>query len=249
MWLIVATTACGHPTPMEELLGARALTPAPSSDGACLFDLTDGKADTVFFVLGMLDEYSGRYLVEGDDRVETFYCNETGPARLFRRHISKLTADQRFDPTIAEETIQNCVVVFRSTPIASHLNSCYRYTMTGQSLAQAHDGTYRRTASASLAASELFGPGRSGINGRGLSDKTARRRALAYVAGAWARYGRGAEFVFANARDKVTLVADLLTNLGCHDVRIESSSGTIPQANRIRFEPTEEVKEWLRKNW
>ena len=90
----------------------------------------------MFFVLGMLDEYQGRNLIEDDDRVEGFYCNEAETARLFRRYIALLAEEQSINPAVREETIQKCLVVYYSKPIASRLNSCYRYTMTDRSLAQ-----------------------------------------------------------------------------------------------------------------
>jgi len=244
-WLVVAAS-CGHPTPLESPLGLRALTPPPSSDGSCRFDLTGDKADTVFFVLGMLDEYNGRNLIEDDDRVERFYCNESGASRLFRRYIGTLAAEQGLDSAVRDETIETCLIVYHSTPIASRLNSCYRYTMTDQILAQAPDGTYRRTANPSLRASGLFA--RVGGAGSGSTDEANRRRALAYLAGAWARYRRDGDFVFANAHDKAALVAALLTDLGCRNLRIESTIGFIPQTNRVRFEATDEVMAWLRKD-
>ena len=66
------------------------------------------------------------------------------------------------------------------------------------------------------------------------------------IAGAWARLGRGSEFVFANAQEKVKLVAQLLSYLGCENVRLESDFGFIPQTNVLRFEPSAEVRERLR---
>jgi hypothetical protein len=92
--------------------------------------------------------------------------------------------------------------------------------------------------------------GVSVITEKGLSDQAFfRRRALAYLAGAWARYGRGNDFVFANAHDKATLVEGLLSDLGCSRISLESTYGTAPQANIVRFQPTDEVTEWLRKTW
>ena len=250
-WLIVAGISCRQPTSRERMLGARALKPPPSSDGSCIFDLTGNKADTVFFVLGMLNEYNGRSLMEESDLVEGFYCNEAGKSQLFRRYIGKLAQEQSLNPAVREETIQKCLVSYYSQPIADRLNSCYRYAMTDQVLAQARDGTYRRTANPSLLGAELFARGGGGVVSRaGLFDEAFfRRRALAYLAGAWARYGHGNDFVFANARDKATLVSGLLMNLGCQNIRIESTVGTIPQANYVHFEPTGEVMEWLRKEW
>lgn len=250
-WLIVAGISCRQSTPLERMLVARALKPPPSSDGSCIFDLTGHKTDTVFFVLGMLNEYNGRSLMEEGDRVEGFYCNEAGKAQLLRRYIGKLALEQGLDPAVREETIQQCLVSYYSKPIADRLNSCYRYEMTDQVLTRAPDGTYRRTANPSLLGAGLFArSGRGVVTDAGLSDEASfRRRALAYLAGAWARYGRGNDFVFASARDKATLVSGLLMNLGCHDIRIESTVGTIPQANYVHFEPTEEVMEWLQKEW
>jgi hypothetical protein len=200
----------------------------------------------------MLEEYNGRQLMEDDDRVERFYCSETETASLFRRTIGKLAVEQGFDPAVAEQTSQKCLIAYHSKSIAEGLNSCYRYEMTDQRLAQAPDGTRRRTATPSLLASGLFGgvEGSGTITDRGLSDDVFfRRRALAYLAGAWVRYGRDKDFVFANADEKATLVAGLLMGLGCRNIRIESTVGLIPQANYVHFEPTEGVMEWLRKEW
>jgi hypothetical protein len=123
--------------------------------------------------------------------------------------------------------------------------------MTDHVLTPGSDGTYRRTANPSLLASRLFTRGRGGlITEQGRSDEAfPRRRALAYLAGAWARYRRGDDFVFANAHDKATLVEGLLSALGCSRISLESTYGLIPQANIVHFQPTDEVMEWLRKTW
>lgn len=55
--------------------------------------------------------------------------------------------------------------------------------------------------------------------------------------------------VFANAQDKAKLIGQLLTYLGCQDVRLESTFGLIPQTNVVHFQPTEEVTQWLQKTW
>jgi hypothetical protein len=255
--VVCSTVACHQSRANEGLLGAPTHTPAPSSSGSCDFDLTGDKADTVFFVLGLLDEYNGRGIVEDGDRIEHFYCNESNMVGLFRRYLGKLAQEQGLDPAVREETVQQCLVFYYSKPVTDRLNSCYRYRMTDQALARAPTGTYKRTASVSLS-SELFmrGTGVVVMGGtgvvteRGLSDEAFfRRRALAYISGVWSRFGRGADFVFANAHDKATLVAGLLLNLGCRDIRIESTVGLIPQANIVHFQPTEEVTEWLRKAW
>jgi hypothetical protein len=134
--------------------------------------------------------------------------------------------------------------------ITDHLNSCCRYQASGGSLAQAPDGSHKRTASASLGLELFMRSGRGVSIGNGLPDEVfRRRRALAYLAGAWVRYGRGSDFVLANAQDKAKLIAQLLTNLGCREVRLESTFGFIPQTNAVHFQPTEEVTQWLQKVW
>jgi len=234
------------------MLGARALTPPPSSAGSCNFDLAGDKGDNVFFVLGLLNEYNGRYITEDGDQIEGFYCNEATTARLFRRSIGALAQNQGLDPIIKEATAQECLVSYRSKAIADRLNSCYVYQTSAERLAQGPDGTWRRTASASLGRQLFSKEGSGAVTEKGLSDEIFyRRRALAYISGAWARYGHGhdKDFVFANAHDKAMLVAGLLMALGCLDIRIESTVGSTPQANIVRFQPTDEVMKWLTKEW
>ena len=165
---VCATVACHQSRDNEGLLGAQAHTPAPSSNGSCDFDLTGDKADTVFFVLGLLDEYNGRGIVENGDRIEHFYCNESKMVGLFRRYIGKLAQEQGLDPAVREETVQQCLVFYYSKPVTDRLNSCYRYRMTDQALARGPTGTYKRTASASLSG-ELFMRGSGVVTERGLS--------------------------------------------------------------------------------
>lgn len=248
--LLCTTVACRQPTSTDRMLGARALSSAPSSDGSCKFDLTGDKGDNVFFVLGLLNEYNGRYIMEDSDQVEGFYCNEATTARLFRRSIGALAQNQNLDPFITEATVQECLLSYHSIALADRLNSCYVYQTSAERLAQGPDGTRRRTASASLSR-QLFSKKSSGaMTEKGLSDELFyRRRALAYISGAWARYGRDKDFVFANAHDKAMLVAGLLMALGCHDIRLESTVGNLPQANIVHFQPTDEVMEWLTKEW
>ncbi len=235
------TAACRRePQGIDALPGDRARRAAPASDGACQFDLSEGKVETVFRVLGYLDEYLGRSIMEDGDRVEGFYCNEKDIIGVFRQLLQRLAAEQDLDQAVTEETTQDCLVSFHSRVITDRLNSCYRYQLSSESAAQGPDGTYRHIGKGSLALTLFMRPG-----GGPAGDVIDRRRVLPYLAGAWARYGRGTDFVFANARDKANLIANLLTMLGCRDVRLESNFGFIPQTNILRFTPTGEVAHWL----
>jgi hypothetical protein len=234
----------------DALLGSRAGTPGPSGNGRCDFDLTGDKADTVFFVLGALDEYLGRYIVEDGDVVEHFYCNERDTAAAFRRQVAKLASEQRIDTHMREQSVQDCGVTYHSKAVADRLNSCYSYSARTGALVTGDDGTMRRFAEASLGIKLFEKEGSGSTIEAGWPDSVFhRRRALAYLAGAWMRYHRDKDFVFANAQSKAALVAELLNRLGCHAIRIESTIGSIPQANIVHFEPTEEVRTWFAKAW
>jgi hypothetical protein len=245
--LIGTSIGCRRQSGLEALLGSRALTPPPASAGLCDFNLEGGAAETVFFVLGMLSEYQGRGIVEDEDLVEGFYCDESSVAPVFRDAITKLANEQELDSSIRTVTTQDCLISFRSKQISDRLNSCYSYRASNERLAQGADGTYRRTASPTLGLQLFLRSGANTAPGGNLSEQAFHsNRALAYVAGAWARYGRGSEFIFANAQNKVKLVAQLLSFLGCQNVRLESDFGFIPQTHIIKFEATAEVRERLR---
>jgi hypothetical protein len=244
------TCGCRQPGTVDRPLASVARTQSPASSGSCDFDLSGSKSDAVFFVLGALSEYLGRRFVEGDDRVEVFYCHEKPLAALFQRQLIRLGSEQGFDAGISEELSSDCFITYRSRPISARLNSCYRYQLSTDVMSQGADGRYKRTAEASLSMELFMRNGSGSSTSKGLSEEVFhRRRALAYIAGAWARYRRGPDLVFANAQDKSKLVAQLLTYLGAHGVRLESTFGLIPQANMVHFQPTDEVQAWLQKVW
>jgi hypothetical protein len=239
--LALCLTACREPTGTERLLGWRALLPGPASDGSCEFDLTEGRDEAVFTILGGLDEYLGRTIVEEDDRVETFYCNEPELAGWFGTQLDRLAREQELGGTARAERFQDCLTVFRSRPIANRLNSCYRYRMSSDTVVEVSDGLHRRMARASLNP-YLFVPAGTG-NARVMSSASVdRRRATAYLAGAWARHGRGTRFVFANSSEKSRLIGSLLTALGARDVRLDVTSGFIPATTIVRFDPSEDLR-------
>jgi hypothetical protein len=253
--LLPISTACQTKTGQtktshDALLGTRAGNPGPPGDGKCDFDLTGDKADTVFFVLGALDEYLGRHIVEDGDVVAHFYCSERDTAVTIRRQVVTLAGEQGLDPHVREESGPDCGVVFHSKSVADRLNSCYSYSARIGALVSGDDGTMRRFAEASLGIKLFEKEGSGRTTEAGWPESVFhRRRALAYLAGAWMRYHRNKDFVFANAQSKAALVAELLHRLCCHQIRIESTIGRIPQANIVHFEPTEEVKAWLEKTW
>lgn len=186
----------------------------------------------------ILNEYLGRNVMEDDDLVEEVFANEAPALPAFRRQLARLSTEQGLEPATESplDGGQGGQIVFRSRSIADRINSCFRYQMTNGSATQAPDGSYRRYGKAQAPLSYVF-------------FVNHRRRALAYIAGAWIRYGQEGTFQFANSLDKATLIAHLLTDVGCLPVSLETIFGYIPSTNILRFTPTTELRESLAKPW
>ena len=186
------------------------------------------RAAPLYEVLGWLEESAGRNVVEGGDVVERFYPEEREKAAQFRKALSTLMYAQGFETEIREELSDNGFTEFRSRPLAEALNTLYveRLTM-GKALMP--DGSQKPIAQAMVSAA-MFAQA-------GPNDK------LAYLRGAYRRYGSGQTFTFANARHKATLIAELLIELGCNDVVLDSSKDSIAQTNIVRYVPSEEVRD------
>jgi hypothetical protein len=82
--------------------------------------------NTLFLVLGCLDEYDGRWIADGDDRIEHFYGNERAVAEVFHGFLIELAAEHHLDGAIGVEVDpESGAVVFRSAALASLISSCY----------------------------------------------------------------------------------------------------------------------------
>jgi hypothetical protein len=187
------------------------------------------KADPVFFVLGFLADSLGRHLVEGSDRVETLGRNEEAKAAILRRALRAIARGQHFDAKIVEEQ-DDVNLQFRSAQIAALIDSCYSYRQGSDGWVQDPNGTMRRMTDAVLSSSLFV---RGGRYDAGLG--------LPFISGAYARFGENGAFRFPGRPVKAQIIAELLANLHCRDVRIESTVGLIPGATYVRFEPTPEV--------
>jgi hypothetical protein len=243
--LLLASTACGWKESASAQAGeSAAMTPAGQGDGTpCALDVAGEKGDRVFFALGMLLEHGGRGFVEGSDALEVFFCDEKDALIRFRRVAAALAQDQHVSADLREDKEQGCVVSLRSAPLAAGLNSCYgrgsRSSKVGESVTYPglDPGLFLRRGT-------VLGP-----DGAIAPQDLVRRRALAYVAGAWTRFRRDGAIVLTAGKAKGDLLAALLQALGCANVRVESSVGLIPGATTVRFDPTAELSVWLRKAW
>jgi len=201
-------------------------------------DLKDGRGVTVFFILGFLDEYTGRHVVEGDDLVEGFYCNETEKVTVFLRQLERLAQEQGLKADIRQETIQGCLTRVRSAVLSEALNAMYRKREEppiAQSWMADADGRHHRLGTLWID-DQVF---------RGVE----RDLKFAYVAGAYDRYGVADSMRFANSQHKVALLEALLSELGASNIRTEATQGFMPQTNTIYFQPSAELRTWLGRAW
>jgi hypothetical protein len=243
------SASCRPQTVAEEITSRVKPTPPPSSTGDCHFDLSGHKEVTVFRTLGMLDEYLGRDIAEDSDMVEHFYKSEPQAAEAFRRVTTQLATEQQMQPPALEDTADH--TYFRSRALAERLNSCYAYTMTNGSLYEGPNRVMLRATKGTLPIALFKRSGEVRMDpAGGISDNVLyRRRALAYVSGAWRRYQHGADLVFANSQKKAALISDLLHDLGARDVTVESTVGVIPQTNMVHFTPSPLIAEWFGQTW
>jgi hypothetical protein len=174
----------------------------------------------VFWILGFLDEYLGRRVGAADDLISHLYCNEHDKAATLRAALSRLHEEQQLKEPPRESSVQECLVHFRSTAITTGLNSMYvNRELTGVIGAGSHIMALRSS--------------------QGMFESVGRDERLAFVAGAYYRYGRENNTMsFSNSEHTAALVADLLRELGAQDVVHETFRGFIPNGNLVRFQPT-----------
>lgn len=214
------------------LLAAAALTLACSARAAVpRLELAGVRGESAFFVLGMLQEYLGRHVVEGGDLVERFYCDEADRAATFAAALARFAADQGLDPRVERRIQQECLVSFHSRALADAINSFYDIELTDGVQSVGDDGEYHRT-------------GRGFVSSERVAPHGAPA-ARAYLAGAYARFGDGDRFRFANAQHKAELVATLLREHGGHRIVVETTWDTIPRATTVHFEADEALRALL----
>lgn len=206
---------------------------APRPIGPPIVRLGPDTSRTVYWLLGTFDEYLGRaILVEDPQVVERFYCNESEVAAGFRRVLARFTREQGLVDDTAEEVVQGCLVYYRSSTIATALNSVYEDHRRGAGIARTSDG-FRREITVLRISSQVFEHvGRGGI--------------MAYLSGAYYRYGRDNAFVFANAHHKADVIALLLERVGVEGIRRQTFEG-IPNTSVVHFRASPDLMKKLRE--
>lgn len=119
-------------------------------DSAAVLNLQGSKAVTAFFLLGFLRKFpDGRLIVEGDDTIERFSCNEHRPIALFAKYLKILASEQGVPEAVMEHEADGCSVTFRSQPLSRFVNSLYRKHL-GEDIVRLSFGRPRRITRSSI---------------------------------------------------------------------------------------------------
>jgi hypothetical protein len=187
-------------------------------------DWSGTKTETLFFLLGMLDAYPPRRYVEGTDLVESFYCNEQLEAFVFLAYLDRLAREQGIEQR-AHARLVGCHLRIESEPLRQLINSfhlCQQLSGSGRA-----GGTSRIYYSLTLLP-EVF-------DGRGQGAK------LAFLAGAYFRYGRDGEYWQLPSGRDPERIARMLRDVGATDIRVETKLDDLAK-HGIRFTPSTSLK-------
>jgi len=195
---------------------------------------TPTPVQTLFFILGCLDEYLGRCIIEDGDQVERFYASEKDAANTFHAHLVRLAHERQLDPDLEIKVEEDSGgISFHSRALTALIDSCYSFDFS-TSAYRASDTEPTRV--------EAF-------ISRDVFERGDRRAKLSFLAGAYVRYGEGSLFRFANAEHKAELIRDLLNEFGCSQVELVHTNpgGYVPWIFEVRFEPSPELSPWFSK--
>jgi hypothetical protein len=220
-----ATARAAVPSPAVPPPSRVAAAPAAAVPSA--LDLSGDKAEAVFWVLGFFDEYLGRGVLDDSDVIERLYCNEQDKAARLRTMIRRLQREQQLADDLREAVVQECLLWFHSPTLARELNRMYA-SREPSGMFDTSGGRMREQITLKAT--------------RDLFARVGREARLAYLAGAYYRYGQDdGTMRFANAAHKADLIADLLREAGATAVMRETFKG-LPHTNIVRFTPSAALK-------
>jgi hypothetical protein len=194
------------------------------------------KPATIYAVLGFLNEYAGRQVVEGSDLVESFYANEKGKPEIFENYLKLLVEEYQLHTTIRRETWGDALETgnsFYSVELTRLIDSYYLvHGLTGKK----PDGTPAYTKSKGVFSKHV------GRISDAIFPENDREARLSFLIGAHQRFGQQNSFRFANAWQKMQLVIQLLKEMDCPNVVIiYPHPEKIPAVSQVAFEPTPEL--------
>jgi hypothetical protein len=176
--------------------------------------------DSMYKLLGMLDEYISRFsYITGEpyeDLVERFYPSETNLADYCEEIILEYQAEGQAQFEYTRETISQGHIYFSSTELSAIINSFY-----------------------------IKPDGFSATLDKNVFCEASEENLFSYVESAYMRYGTENENLIdmANAAYKLVTIGCVLKELGCSNIAvyITSGEGAAPTAYTVIFEPNELV--------
>lgn len=184
-----------------------------------------------YFLLGMLQEYGARSITEDSDLVEGFYWGEQLQAYIMVVYLNKIMNEIYSFSDVETRRKQNLLVHVHSESMTKYINSYYDYEY--QYGAKAHvDGEWKKTGAGNFPYSAF--------------EKGDRSLKLAYLAGAYYRFGADNSIRLTNGFKKGDLLARLLKETGCSVSEIDTVIA-VPSSVTISFQPTAEMEAWFDK--
>jgi hypothetical protein len=176
----------------------------------------------MYKMLGMLAEYLSRYkFIAGGTKkglIETFYPHEARTsARVFENLIEQYRKEERVDFEYYKEIGDQGHIFFYSEELSEVFNSFYVVW------------------------------GREAILDRTIFFDADIGSKLAFIEGVYLRFGyKNANLIrMANAFNKIDIVGFVLKSLGCRNVYIYETWGTIPRGVELIFDPDDLLKKLL----
>lgn len=184
-----------------------------------------------FVVLGMLNEYMGRQIIEGGSTVERFFVDERPLANIFAKYLASygqgLGADLGGISVVHANTGHAYV---ESTEMNTRVNALYRFEFEPDRFMTTPDGRKHRYANVALGI-EDFPAKRSMLYTSATMDSR-----FSYLYGVLLRFGQDGMIVqMANASPKIELIERLLEEVGVEWVEHRYTVGGAPTCNRVAF--------------
>jgi hypothetical protein len=170
--------------------------------------------DFLSVVLGLLDEWMGHSYDSDDDIVECFYPAQGELAKEFCACLVRLAEQRGISTTVRSMTSESGHIRIYSRELADLISSCYRDRRASGYLGRNQERLYLDA--------EFFRDASVG-------------KTLSFLAGAYARFGDGATFVYANAPHKAELTRLLLESAAGPGVTVSTNEGYVRRADTVSF--------------
>lgn len=193
-----------------------------------------------YVILGMLDEYLGRQILEGSPYVEGFYSNEADVIEHFLYWLDQLNVEHDLSDSYEIQGAPNSNRAVHSPALAPLIDSWYPHHFGDRTFTD-QDGKVHRLTDSEV--DLTFFPGKKPI-GNFKSEEVDPR--YSYLYGAYIRYGQNSTITLANARSKVRVILQLLEDVECDWIEHRWSLKGAPTMHRIRFGPAPSLARLLK---